>query len=278
MELNANMSVESPSEPAPPPAADRISPPLHTVVLVVDDEVQIRRLLRGCLERNGYEVVEAATGEQALAEAIRCQPNVILLDQVLPDMDGLVVLKRLREWSKAPVFILSVRDRDMDKVTALDHGANDYLSKPFSTSELLARLRVIQRYNQPSAKPKLFTSGELQVDLTTRSVRVRGQPVNLTGTEYLDPHIFCPTSRQDPDPPPDLARNLAHGRRRENHHPACLHDLPARQNRSHPGQAQVADHSARRGLPPGNLRLTPPCSIYLHLRADLLEWSGVEPA
>ena len=158
--------------------------PARTVVLVVDGEVQIRRLLRACLERDGYDVVEAATGEAALAEAIRRQPGIILLEQALPDMDGLVVLQRLREWSKVPIFIVSVRDGDMDKVTALDHGANDYLSKPFSTSELLARLRVIQRYNQPSAKPAVFTSGDLQVDLTARAVKARGQSVNLTGTEY----------------------------------------------------------------------------------------------
>jgi two-component system KDP operon response regulator KdpE len=158
--------------------------PAKTVVLVVDDEVQIRRLMRGCLERNGYDVLEAATGAEALAGAIRSQPDVILLDQVLPDMDGLVVLQRLREWSKVPIFIVSVRDRDMDKVTALDHGANDYLSKPFSTSELLARLRVIQRYHQPLIKPSVFKSGDLQVDLTTREVKMRGQAVDLTGTEY----------------------------------------------------------------------------------------------
>jgi len=93
-------------------------------------------------------------------------------------------LKRLREWSKVPIFVVSVRDRDMDKVTALDYGANDYLTKPFSTSELLARLRVIQRYSQPSARPAVFTTGDLQVDLTTRTVKVKGQPVNLTSIEY----------------------------------------------------------------------------------------------
>jgi two-component system, OmpR family, KDP operon response regulator KdpE len=157
---------------------------VKTVVLVVDDEVQIRRLMRGCLERNGYDVVEAATGEEALTEALRCQPSIILLDQVLPDMDGLQVLQRLREWSKVPIFIVSVRDREYDKVTALDHGANDYLSKPFSTSELLARLRVMERYSQPAARPAVFRSGDLQVDVTTRKVTVRGEPVNLTGTEY----------------------------------------------------------------------------------------------
>ena len=194
MELNANMSDESPSQPAPPPEADFIPPPLHTVVLVVDDEVQIRRLLRGCLERNGYEVVEAATGEQALAEAIRCQPNVILLDQVLPDMDGLAVLKRLREWSKVPIFIVSVRDRDMDKVAALDHGANDYLSKPISASELLARLRVV-RY-----KPALCQTQDFHLRRSASgSDRAHRQCQGTTGKSHqhrvFDPALFCSASR-----------------------------------------------------------------------------------
>jgi two-component system, OmpR family, KDP operon response regulator KdpE len=158
--------------------------PARTVVLFIDDEVQMRRLIRACLERNGYGVQEAATGEEGLAAAIEFQPDIIILDLGLPDMDGLTVLQRLREWSKVPVIVLSVRDRDSDKVAALDGGANDYLSKPFSTSELLARLRVVQRYHQPSAKAAPFTSGPLEVDLALRIVKVRGQPMKLSRTEY----------------------------------------------------------------------------------------------
>jgi len=157
---------------------------VKTLILVIDDEIQIRRLLRGCLERNGYEVLEAATGDEGTSEAIRAQPDVILLDLVLPDLDGLSVLRRLREWTKAPIFVLSVKDRDTDKVIALDNGANDYLSKPFSTSELLARLRVLRRYNQPAARASVFCTGSLQVDLSARTVKVRGQPLKLTVTEY----------------------------------------------------------------------------------------------
>ena len=160
------------------------STPAKTVVLFIDDEVQMRRLIRACLERNGYEVLEAATGEDGIAAAIDSQPGVIILDLGLPDMDGMAVLRRLREWSKVPVIVLSVRDRDSDKVLALDSGANDYLSKPFSTNELLARLRVVQRYQQPAAKAAIFSSGHLQVDLATRTVKVRGQPVKLARTEY----------------------------------------------------------------------------------------------
>jgi two-component system KDP operon response regulator KdpE len=160
------------------------STPAKTVVLFIDDEVQMRRLIRASLERNGYEVLEAATGDDGIAAAIDSQPGVIILDLGLPDMDGMAVLRRLREWSKVPVIVLSVRDRDSDKVLALDSGANDYLSKPFSTNELLARLRVVQRYNQPAEKPSVFTSGHLQVDLSTRTVKVRGQLVKLARTEY----------------------------------------------------------------------------------------------
>jgi len=165
-------------------ATDMTSTSDKPVVLFIDDEVQMRRLIRACLERNGYEVLEASTGEDGLAAAIDSQPGVIILDLGLPDMDGMVVLRRLREWSKVPVIVLSVRDRDSDKVSALDSGANDYLSKPFSTNELLARLRVLQRYDQPAAKVSVFTSGHLQVDLSLRTVKVRGQLVKLARTEY----------------------------------------------------------------------------------------------
>jgi two-component system KDP operon response regulator KdpE len=155
-----------------------------SVVLIIDDEIQIRRLIRACLERNGYEVIEAATGEEALGAAVESQPGIVILDLGLPDMDGMAVLRRLREWSKVPIIVLSVRDRDTEKVLALDGGANDYISKPFSTNELLARLRVIQRYDQPAAKVSVFTSGDLQVDLAARTVKVRGQLVKMAKTEY----------------------------------------------------------------------------------------------
>jgi len=158
--------------------ADKIS------VLVIDDELQMRRLIRACLERNGYEVLEAATGQEGINAAIDSQPCIIILDLGLPDMDGMDVLRRIREWSKVPVIVLSVRDRDTDKVIALDGGANDYLSKPFSTNELLARLRVVQRYQQPAAKTSVFVTGQLQVDLASRSVKIRGHPLKLPRTEY----------------------------------------------------------------------------------------------
>jgi len=153
-------------------------------VLVIEDEVQIRRLLRGCLERNGFQVVEAPNGEAGLANAISTQPDAVLLDLRLPDMDGLEVLKRLREWSDAPVIVISVRNREADKIAALNGGANDYLTKPFGTGELLARLQVALRSRLPMTKPEVFHSGPLTVDLTTRTVTIKDRIIKLTATEY----------------------------------------------------------------------------------------------
>src|ERR1041384_8637270 len=138
-----------------------MSDPLKPTVLVVDDELQIRRLVRVCLEANGYRVLEAATGEEGITEAAQRKPDVVLLDLGLPDMDGVTVLKRLREWSRVPVVVLSVRDREDDKIKALDHGADDYVTKPFGSGELLARLRVAMRHSQPSVENAVFRSGTL---------------------------------------------------------------------------------------------------------------------
>ena len=153
-------------------------------VLVVDDEIQIRRFLKISLEANGYHIDEAETGQSALVKAGQIRPDIIILDLGLPDMEGIEVLKRLREWTQTPVIILSVRDSDRDKIAALDAGADDYLTKPFSTDELMARIRVAQRHAQPSADEQVFTSGDLQIDLTRRIVTVKGEPVKLTPTEY----------------------------------------------------------------------------------------------
>lgn len=165
-------------------------PAATRTVLVIDDEIQMRRLLRACLERNGYAVVEAATGDAGLEEAVRRQPEAVLLDLGLPDMDGQAVLKRLREWSQVPVLVVSVRGQEEDKITALDSGANDYVTKPFSTGELLARLRAALRSAQPPAANAVFQSGPLRVDLTTRTVKVKGRKVRLSATEYSLLHLF----------------------------------------------------------------------------------------
>jgi two-component system KDP operon response regulator KdpE len=158
--------------------------PHKPVALVIDDEVQIRRLLRITLEANGYHVIEAAGGQDGLTQAATRRPDVVLLDLGLPDLDGVAVLKRLREWSHVPVVVLSVRDRDEDKIAALDNGADDYVTKPFSTAELLARLRVAQRHVQPVADTAIFRMGDVEVDLSSRRVTLKGEEVRLTATEY----------------------------------------------------------------------------------------------
>jgi two-component system KDP operon response regulator KdpE len=152
--------------------------------LIVDDEVQIRRFLRISLEANKYHVLDADCGEAALVQAALHRPDVIILDMNLPDIAGLEVLRRLREWSGTPVIMLSVRAADMDKVNALDAGADDYLIKPFSTVELLARLRVALRHGQPSPSVPVFVVGDIQVDLARRLVTNKGEIVKLTPTEY----------------------------------------------------------------------------------------------
>jgi len=152
--------------------------------LVVDDEPQIRRLLRVTLEANGYRVFDAATGQDGVAQAAQRRPDVVLLDLGLPDLEGVEVLKRLREWSKVPVIILSVRDREDDKVAALDAGADDYVTKPFNSAELLARLRAALRHGQPRGVDAIFRAGNLEVDLSKRLVLKKGVEVKLTPIEY----------------------------------------------------------------------------------------------
>jgi len=163
---------------------------MKLVALVIDDEVQIRRLLRVVLEGENYQVQEAETGQQGLVEIANRKPAVILLDLGLPDMEGLEVLKRLREWSEAPVLVLSVRDDEAGKVAALDAGAEDYVTKPFSTPELLARLRAAQRKTRPEEEVSVFKTGDLIVDLTARVVTCAGHEVKLTATEYALLRLF----------------------------------------------------------------------------------------
>jgi two-component system, OmpR family, KDP operon response regulator KdpE len=152
-------------------------------VLVVDDERPIRKFLTASLSGE-YAVQEAASGREALAAVVSSRPDVILLDMGLPDMDGLEVTQRLREWSQIPIIVISVREEEEQKIAVLDAGADDYLTKPFSVGELTARIRVaLRRLNQPEAEP-IFQKDELQVDLARRNVLSRGLPVNLTPTEY----------------------------------------------------------------------------------------------
>ena len=153
-------------------------------VLIVDDENAIRRYLRTALDAHGYDIHEASTGEYAILKAVNVQPDLIILDLGLPDMNGIQVTRRLREWSNTPILILSVQDQEMDKIEALDAGADDYLTKPFSVGELTARMRVALRHaQQPEADP-VFASGALRVDLAARVVTLNKEEVQLTPTEY----------------------------------------------------------------------------------------------
>ncbi len=158
--------------------------PARAEVLVIDDEVQIRRLLRVTLEAAGYAVREAETGQLGLNEAAYRRPDAVILDLGLPDLSGVEVLRRLREWSQVPVLILSVRGAEGDKIAALDSGADDYLTKPFATGELLARLRAMQRRSQSAQEPSIVRFGAVEVDFARRIVTRDGTEVRLTAKEY----------------------------------------------------------------------------------------------
>ena len=152
--------------------------------LVIDDEQQIRKLLRVLLEQEQYRAFESDSGRHGLSEIALRRPDVVLLDLGLPDLDGLTVLERLRQWSKVPVLVLSVRDGPEDKVAALDAGADDYVTKPFEATELLARLRAIQRRASVGAEDACFEAGPLTIDFNSHTVTVEGREIKLTATEY----------------------------------------------------------------------------------------------
>jgi two-component system KDP operon response regulator KdpE len=154
-------------------------------VLLIEDEPQIRRFLRTVLPERGFVLFEADTGKQGLVEAAVRKPDVVILDLGLPDLDGVELVKRLREWSAVPVIVLSARAQESDKVAALDAGADDYLTKPFGVGELLARLRVALRHVVRGVDgSQVFEAGPLKVDLSARRVGLGGREVHLTPIEY----------------------------------------------------------------------------------------------
>jgi two-component system KDP operon response regulator KdpE len=161
------------SEPAP-------------VIVAVEDDPQIRRFLRTGLESHGFQVHEAETGGEGVAEAANRKPDIVILDLGLPDMDGVEVVKKIREWSALPVIVLSARATETDKVAALDAGADDYLTKPFGLGELLARIRVALRHAEGRAQDQggVFAVAGLKVDLAHRRIHVDGKEVHLTPIEY----------------------------------------------------------------------------------------------
>jgi len=153
-------------------------------ILVIDDELAIRRFLHTVLSSEEFSLHEAENGHAGLASAAAFRPDVILLDLGLPDLDGIEVITRIREWSQVPIIVLSVRDRENDKVDALDAGADDYLTKPFGVGELLARIRAALRRSLQEIPEPLFISTDLQMDLSSRRVSVNGTDISLTPTEY----------------------------------------------------------------------------------------------
>ena len=156
----------------------------NTKILVIDDELQIRRFLKMSLTAYGFDVIEASSANEALMVLPGLQSDLIILDLGLPGMDGLEFLKKLREWSTTPVIILTVKDSEQDKILLLDSGADDYLTKPFSTGELLARIRVLLRRSNNTPEEAIFTTGDLVIDYSKRLVTLSGIEIKLTPIEY----------------------------------------------------------------------------------------------
>src|SRR5262250_1858540 len=156
-------------------------------VLIIEDEAQIRRFLRATLMAHGYQLLEATTAQEGLVQAATRQPEIVILDLGLPDLDGLEVTRRLREWTTVPILVLSARGQEEDKVIALDAGADDYLTKPFGMGELLARIRVALRHashGPEGSHDPTFSVGELRVNLVDRQVFLGENEVHLTPTEF----------------------------------------------------------------------------------------------
>ncbi len=156
-------------------------------ILLIEDESQMRRFLRVTLQGHGYRLYEASTGQDGILEGTTRNPDVVLLDLGLPDMDGIEVTKRFREWSEVPIIVISAREQEEDKVKALDAGADDYLTKPFGANELLARIRVALRHRilqTSEQKDPVFIVDDLKVDLTARQVFIKNEEVHLTPIEY----------------------------------------------------------------------------------------------
>lgn len=160
-------------------------PATEMLILLIEDEAPIRRFLNISLEAQGYRVLETRSGEEGIAVAAERNPDLVILDLGLPDIDGQKVVARLREWSSVPILILSVRDQESEKVRALDAGANDYVTKPAGISELMARVRVLLRQREDTDDdPAIYDRGGLKVDLSRREVTLGGEPLHLTRKEY----------------------------------------------------------------------------------------------
>ncbi|MFD1674089.1 response regulator [Alicyclobacillus fodiniaquatilis] len=153
-------------------------------ILVVDDEAQIRKLLRISLQAHGFQVSEAETGEDGIVQISTIRPDLVVLDLGLPDIEGIEVLRRVREWSQVPVIVLTARDQEEDKIEALNIGADDYVTKPFGMGELMARIRVALRHISKTTEEPILSLGPLVIDVSRRIVELNGEKVKLTPTEY----------------------------------------------------------------------------------------------
>ena len=172
-------------------------------ILLIEDEPQMRRFLRVTLQTHGYRLIEASSGQEGLAEGTTRNPDLVLLDLGLPDMDGLEIVQRFREWSEVPIIIISAREQEEDKVKVLDAGADDYLTKPFGAGELLARIRVALRHRalqSAGQREILFISGDLKVDLASRQVFIKDEEIHLTPIEYRLLAVLIKHRRQGSDP------------------------------------------------------------------------------
>ena len=181
---NMRIAAASSGRPSPPPAD---STPAKPLLLLVEDEPSMCAFLRASFSSRGYRLIEAGTGAEGLSAAASRNPDLILLDLGLPDMDGLEVAQRLRDWATTPIIVLSARGMEEDKILALDAGANDYLTKPFSTGELAARIRVALKYSQQSSQlssAPILTAGDIRIDLAQHSTFVGDREVHLTPTEF----------------------------------------------------------------------------------------------
>ena len=193
-------------------------------ILVVEDDSSVRSLITTTLKAHGYKFLTAANGEMAVMMASSHNPDIMLLDLGLPDIDGVEVIRRIREWSNLPIIVLSARSEDSDKIEALDQGADDYLTKPFSVDELLARLRVTQRRLNLQASGEVsssvFVNGPLKIDFAAGCVWLNDEELHLTPIEYS-----CAQCRKGSDPYGDYAKSLGKLARKRHCIPACLHGI-----------------------------------------------------
>ena len=221
------------------------------LILVIEDEPPLQKLLRVTLEGQNYRVLDAPKGEQGLRHAAMSQPDLVILDLGLPDLDGLEVTKRLREWSGVPIIVVSARGKEQDKVAALDAGADDYLTKPFAAGELLARVRVALRHTasaHPDTGQPIFAVGDLNVDLLRRRVSAGGREVHLTPIEF---RLFDRTGEargNGPDSPTAFERGLGSGVGRAEPLRPRLHEPTPPEVGSRPGSAEVPLDGTRGGV------------------------------